>query len=71
MARLPLLGLALLVVARAGMWDTYENVASLSLETFDAYLDAHPLVLVEFYMPVRVPSAWRVVPKACLLCLAF
>lgn len=42
----------LATVATAALWDV-ENITALTTETFDEYLDAHPLVLVEFYLPVR------------------
>ena len=46
--------LVLLGFAAAGWMDNAENITVLTTENFDEFLDAHPTVLVEFYMPVRV-----------------
>jgi hypothetical protein len=39
--------------AAAGLMDTAENITILTIDNFDEYLDQHPLVLVEFMMPVH------------------
>lgn len=52
MRSLLVLALCLAAANAANMWDL-KNVTTLTTENFDEYLDAHPLVLVEFYVPVR------------------
>jgi hypothetical protein len=50
--RVLVLVLACLAFARAGWTDEAENITVLTVDDFDEFIDQHPLVLVDFFMPV-------------------